>query len=73
LFGGNSFRISESPELMPRDGEQRPAPRSMPAGTRWTMIATVVLVLLGVFVFNVPVVKRWVCLGLYDLLVSAGV
>jgi phage FluMu protein Com len=73
LFGGNSFRISESPELMPRSGEQRPAPRSMPAGTRWTMIATAVLVLLGVFVFNVPVVKRWVCLGLYDLLVSAGV
>lgn len=37
------------------------------------MIATAVLVLLGVFIFNVPVVKRWVCLGLYDLLVSAGI
>ena len=77
LFGGNSFRISESPELMmppTRDGERRLAlPRSMPAGTRWTIIATGVLVVLGLFVFNVPVAKRWVCLGLYDLLVSAGV
>jgi hypothetical protein len=73
LFGGNSFRISESPELMPRDGERRLAPRAVPAGTLWTMGATVVLVALGLFVFHVPAVKRWVFLGLYDLLVRAGV
>lgn len=72
LFGGNSFRISESPELMPNN-LQRPAPRSVPAGTLWTMGATVVLVLLGLFMFHVPAVKRWVFLGLYDLLVSAGI
>jgi phage FluMu protein Com len=73
LFGGNSFRISESPELMPRGSERRPARRAVPAGTLWTMGATVVLVALGLFVFHVPAVKRWVFLGLYDLLVRAGV
>lgn len=73
LFGGNSFRISESPELMPRDGAQRPTARSVPAGTLWTIAATAVLVGLGLFVFHVPAVKRWVFLGLYDLLVSAGI
>lgn len=73
LFGGNSFRISESPELMPSSSAPRPAPRSVPAGTLWTMGATVVLVLLGLFVFHVPAVKRWVFLGLYDMVVSAGI
>jgi hypothetical protein len=73
LFGGNSFRISESPEIMPRGSERRPARRAVPAGTLWTMGATVVLVALGLFVFHVPAVKRWVFLGLYDLLVRAGI
>lgn len=72
LFGGNSFRISESPELMP---EQRPAaaPRSIPAGTLWTMVATLALVVSAVSVWYVPAVKRWVFLGLYDLVVRAGI
>lgn len=68
LFGGNSFRISESPELLP-DERQKPTPRSIAPGTRWTMIATAVLVAVGLLIFNVPGMRRWVFMGLYDLIV----
>jgi len=80
LFGGNSFRISESPELVSRDEQQdrdrngnRRALRSLPPGTLWTILATGVLVLLGCTVYNVPVVRKRVFLGLYDFLVWWGV
>jgi hypothetical protein len=74
LFGGQSFRISESPELMVASeeigGGRR---RAVPAGTMWTLVATGVLVAVGFVVYNVPGVKRWVFLGLYDFLVGLGV
>ena len=83
LFAGSSFRISESPELM-RPGDEGVDGlgggrggggrlRSRPQGTLWTILATGVLVLLGCGVYNVSAVRRWVFLGLYDLLVWSGV
>jgi hypothetical protein len=71
LFGGNSFRISESPELMVDRNEQRGRGklRSVPPGTVWTMLATGVLVLAGLAVYNIPAVRKWFFLGLYDFLV----
>lgn len=73
LFGGHSFRISESPELMPPDAEgNRRAARSVPQGTLWTLGATAVMVAVGCFVYNVPGVRRWVFLGLYDFVVRLG-
>lgn len=71
LFGGHSFRISESPELPPDAGKRRAA-RSVPAGTIWTLGATAVMVTLGVFVYNVPSVRKWVFLSLYDFVVRLG-
>lgn len=75
LFGGNSFRISESPELMLPGDQQRERGtgggrlRSVPPGTLWTMLATGVLVALGCAVWYVPAVRKKVFLGLYDFLV----
>jgi hypothetical protein len=70
LFGGNSFRISESPELMPPGDQQRGGKlRSVPPGTLWTMLATGVLVLAGLAVYNIPAVRKWFFLGVYDFLV----
>ena len=72
LFGGNSFRISESPELMVNGDERdrgRKGLRSVPPGTVWTMLATGVLVAAGCAVWYVPAVRKWVFLGLYDFLV----
>ncbi|KAM0715343.1 hypothetical protein Q7P37_008841 [Cladosporium fusiforme] len=69
LFGGHSFRISESPELPP---DARRAARSVPAGTIWTLVATVVVVALAMGVYNVPRARRWVFLSLYDFVVRLG-
>jgi hypothetical protein len=71
LFGGNSFRISESPELMPPGDQQRSGGklRSVPPGTLWTMLATGAFVLAGLAVYNIPAVRKWFFLGVYDFLV----
>ena len=68
LFGGSSFRISESPELMPEEGRER----EVPVGLLWTMAATVVLVVLGTVVWRVQGLRRWVFLGIYDWVVRIG-